>query len=150
MKLFLDCEWNGEGGELISLALVPIKTYRPPFYGALPLPVQIDPWVKDHVVPFIGEPKEYRTTYSLGEAMCEWLRTFRSVHVIADWPEDIARFCRLLLTRRPGVRYSTPRLRMSVIRIDSTSATPHNALADAKALRQAYIVSRKQITAKGA
>lgn len=41
MKLFLDCEWNGEGGELISLALVPIKTYRPPFYGALPLPVQM-------------------------------------------------------------------------------------------------------------
>jgi hypothetical protein len=69
-----------------------------------------------------------------------WLLQFPSIHVIADWPEDISHFCQALITG-PGERINTPALTMEVRRdLDLIpSATPHNALADAWAIRDSHL-----------
>ena len=50
MRYFLDVEFNGFGGPLISLALVPEDPDAAPFYEALPCP-KPDVWVAAHVLP---------------------------------------------------------------------------------------------------
>lgn len=59
--------------------------------------------------------------------------------IFADWPEDIAQFCNLMITG-PGdmvdVRHVTFRLvPMSNFSTAANSRVPHNALHDARALR---------------
>lgn len=68
----------------------------------------------------------------------KWLSRFKAVHVVADWPEDIQHFCNALITG-PGERLDAPLLTMEVVRIDSTTALPHNGLADARGIRDAFI-----------
>ena len=139
MKLFID--WNGYRGQLISVALVPLKEGKPSFYGSVPFPANIDFWVARNVLPIIGNPERFPDEQVLGFAVARYLQSFRSVHVIADWPEDIEKFCRLLIIRA-GTRHDTPPLTMEVLRIDAKSKVPHNALADAEALRDEYIRHR--------
>ena len=50
MRYFLDTEFNGFGGELISLALVPEHGHDE-YYAVLPLPDELHPWVERNVVP---------------------------------------------------------------------------------------------------
>lgn len=52
MKLFLDCEFNGFGGELISMALVDEQGKY--FYEVLPCPQPI-PWVQENVMPKLNQ-----------------------------------------------------------------------------------------------
>ena len=67
-----------------------------------------------------------------------WLAQFDAVHIVADWPEDIAHFCKALITG-PGYRLDTPPLTMEVLRIDAGSELPHNALADARGIRDMLV-----------
>ena len=53
MRYFLDTEFNGFGGALISLALVPEHGDQE-YYATLPLPEPVHPWVERHVVPYLG------------------------------------------------------------------------------------------------
>ena len=53
MRYFLDTEFNGFGGELISIALVP-EYGDQEFYAVLPLPAYLHPWVERHVIPYLG------------------------------------------------------------------------------------------------
>jgi len=52
MRYFLDTEFNGFGGALISLALVP-EIGDQDFYVSLPLPAEIHPWVEKNVIPYL-------------------------------------------------------------------------------------------------
>nr|MBA4771246.1 hypothetical protein [Sphingobium sp.] len=52
MRYFLDTEFNGFGGTLISVALVPEHGDQE-FYVSLPLPDEIEPWVAKHVIPYL-------------------------------------------------------------------------------------------------
>ena len=52
MRYFLDVEFNGFGGDLISLALVPEDHTTEPFYEALPCADAV-PWVAGHVIPVL-------------------------------------------------------------------------------------------------
>jgi hypothetical protein len=64
-----------------------------------------------------------------------FLKTYDSIHIVADWPEDIKHFCDALIIG-PGIRIDTPPLTMEVRRdLDADSELPHNALADARAIR---------------
>ena len=59
--------------------------------------------------------------------------------IIADWPEDIAQFNALLITG-PGMMAEVPGLRFEFVSLRGfstagNSAVPHNALHDARALR---------------
>ena len=131
MRLFLDTEFNSMGGELISIALVADDGYA--FYEAIKTTEVIDPWVAEHVIPVLRkQPQALDFVQALLE---QWLSQFDTVHVVADWPDDIAYFSRLLITG-PGTRIDTPPLTMEILRIDAESAIPHNALADALGIRE--------------
>jgi hypothetical protein len=60
--------------------------------------------------------------------------------MVADWPEDIAQFCNLLITG-PGEMVPVPPLGFDLVPLGgfstaANSAVPHNALHDARALKE--------------
>jgi hypothetical protein len=144
MRYFLDAEFNGFGGPLISLALVPEDSEAVPFYEALPC-VEPEPWVADHVLPVlqtrpISRPEMIAT-------LAAYLRGDPEPIVIADWPEDIAHMALLMITG-PGWRMPSPRLRFELLDLplfdsEALSKVPHNARHDAVALR-AYVLAEEQ------
>lgn len=129
MRLFIDCEFNEFQGDLISMALVDENGRE--WYEVVPCdnPGQ---WVAANVMPILGRaPVSVRL---MQVSLQAWLALYDDVHIVADWPEDIAHFCKALITG-PGMRINTPPLTMEVLRIDATSELPHNALADARGIR---------------
>ena len=133
MKLFLDCEFNEFQGDLISMALVAEDGSE--WYEVIPCPSP-GPWVAQHVMPILG--KAAVSIPKMQAGLQDFLMKFDRVHIVADWPEDIAHFCRALITG-PGFRLNTPPLTMEVLRIDADSELPHNALADARGIKAAVI-----------
>lgn len=134
-RLWLDCEWNDTGGPLISMALVSESDER--FYAVLPC-LDPTPWVAANVMPVLGAAPMAPEAFQ--PALGHFLNRFERIHVVADWPEDIERFCRALITG-PGTRLDTPPLTMEVRRdLDHLpSLKPHNALSDAIALRASHL-----------
>lgn len=133
MWIFLDCEYNDFQGELISMALVSEEGHE--WYEVVPC-LYPTPWVAEHVMPILHKaPVRYQEMQS---SLWRWLAQFPSVHIIADWPEDIVHFCRALITG-PGTRIDTPPISFDIRRIDSESALPHNALWDARGLKNAVL-----------
>lgn len=143
MRYYLDTEFNGFGGALISIALVPEHDDQP-FYCSLPLPEVIDPWVERHVIPYLRHvPVGLDHELSREEAamhIAHYLAGDPDPIIIADWPEDIAQFCMLLLTGpgeiAPVEAMSFDLLRTPGFSTAANSAVPHNALHDARALRK--------------
>lgn len=135
--LYVDCEFNEFQGELISMALVSESGRE--FYQVLHCESP-GAWVAEHVMPILGQEPVSNTWFKYH--LSEFLAQFESVHIIADWPEDIAHFCQALITG-PGYRLNTPPLTMEVRRdLDAVSAIPHNALADARAIRDLAVSKR--------
>ncbi len=143
MRYFLDCEYGGFGGELISLALVP-EDGGEEFYAVLVQSGQPNAWVAQNVIPYLhhvpeglkGPPLEREQAAIL---LAAWLAGLREVELVADWPEDIALFCRLL-TVGPGRIVPVPPLTFRLVSLPgfstaANSAVPHNALHDARSLR---------------
>jgi hypothetical protein len=144
MRYFLDAEFNGFGGQLISLALVPEDQDRPPFYEALAC-VEPTSWVADHVLPVLQTPPVSRS--DMTAKLARYLRADPEPLVIADWPEDIAHLALLMITG-PGWRLPSPRLIFELLDLplfDSTalSRLPHNACHDAVALRT-YVLEQER------
>jgi hypothetical protein len=59
--------------------------------------------------------------------------------IVADWPEDLAQLAMLLVTG-PGIMVSVPALSLHFVPLAgfstaANSVVPHNALHDARALR---------------
>lgn len=135
IRMWIDCEFNGFGGELISMALV--AEDERDWYRVLPCDSP-DPWVSEHVMPILFRRPIQKARFA--RSLQDWLRPYSSVHVIADWPEDISHFCQSLVIG-PGVRIDTPALTMEIRRdLDIIpSALPHNALADAWALHRSQL-----------
>ncbi len=133
MRLFLDCEFNGFRGELISMALVSEEGHE--WYEVLRCENPV-PWVAENVIPIMEKPPI--SARALTSSLFMFLFQFEAIHVVADWPEDISHFCNALITG-PGQRISTPPLTMEVVRVDSTSDLPHNALADARGIKTSIL-----------
>lgn len=132
--VWLDTEFNGWGGELISLALV--DDHDRQFYEAVRCDNPL-PWVAENVMPVLHT--RARTLKWLQQHLHWWLSAYDSVHIVADWPDDVAYFCRALITG-PGERINTPALTFEIRRdLDAVSAVPHNALEDAKAMRARHL-----------
>jgi hypothetical protein len=139
-KLFLDTEFNAFGGKLISMALVPEDNETPEFYKELTITEQLDPWVRDNVVPhLILAPCTYN---EFQQALSSYLYTVGDCVIIADWPDDIRYFCEALITG-PGESinlYHKIKFELDLsIRYDSL--VPHNALHDARAIKE-YFAAR--------
>lgn len=143
MQFFIDTEFNGWGGQLISLALVPIDITHDDFYEEFLISEDIEPWVKDNVMPYLT--KQPRTRHEVQNLLATYLSKFKSVEIIADWPDDIKYFCDLMVTGPGEVmcfghnKFSTQVLfNLSI----TESETLHNALSDARALRDDYLTRR--------
>jgi hypothetical protein len=142
VRYFLDTEYNGPGGELLSIALVPDD--GDDLYLTLQHSAPLVEWVERHVVPYLDSVPEQLSCPRLSrddaaQALERYLRHDEDVLIFADWPEDIAQFCNLMITG-PGdmvdVRHVTFKLApMSNFSTAANSKVPHNALHDARALR---------------
>lgn len=135
MRLWLDTEFNGFQGALISLALVDENGRE--WYEALRCKDPV-PWVQANVMPVLH--KRPTTPRRFLESLGAWLREYDSIHVMADWPEDFVHFCSVLVPG-PGECLAVPALTMELLQLRerTSSAVPHNALEDARALKQAYM-----------
>jgi hypothetical protein len=139
VRIWIDCEFNEFRGELISMALVAEDGRE--WYEVLPC-AKPGPWVAEHVMPILGRAPIGRQYFTI--SLHAWLARFDAVHLIADWPEDIAHFCGALIIG-PGMRIDTPPLTMEVRRdLDAISAIPHNALEDARAIRALHLSMPQQ------
>lgn len=143
MRYFLDTEYNGFGGALLSLALVPDDGGEE-FYVTLAHDAPLDAWVERNVLPYLdtvppGLSSPRLSRAAAAEALATWLQHDPAPEIVADWPEDLAHFAMLLVTG-PGQMHAVPplSLRFEPLHNFSTaanSAVPHNALHDARALR---------------
>jgi hypothetical protein len=133
-RLFLDTEFNGFGGKLISMALVPENKTEAEFYREIEMNDQLDPWVRVNVVPMLTEVAVSRKQFQID--LAQYLLKTGECTIIADWPDDIRYFCESVITG-PGERINMPQqIKFELdFRIDYVSAIPHNALYDARAIR---------------
>lgn len=134
--LWIDCEFNEHEhrDQLISMALVAETGQE--WYEAIPCP-NPGAWVAEHVLPIIGK-ELLRDRLAMSLSLRDFLARWTDVIIVADWPTDIALLCDLLITG-PGQRIDTPEMRFELIRLDGASAQPHNALADARGLRDEHL-----------
>ena len=102
------------------------------------------PWVEQNVVPFLDHvpaalqsPRLSRRDAAI--SVSHYLAMDPEPLIVADWPEDIAQFCNLLMTG-PGEMVPVPPLAFQLVPLigfstAANSQVPHNALHDARALR---------------
>ena len=144
MRYFLDAEFNGFGGSLISLALVPENPDAPSFYDALDCPTP-NAWALVHVLPVLRTTPISRD--DMMAKLATYLRGDPDPVVIADWPEDIAHLAMLMVTG-PGFRTPSPKFVFELLDLplfdsETLSDVPHNAQYDARALR-AYVLAEER------
>lgn len=140
--LFLDTEFNGLHGELISLALA--SDDGRVFYEVLDTSeMSIDPFVTEHVLPKLDQ--EPVTHLELCRKLVAFLRQFSGVEVVADWPADFEHLCRAMTQYAASTgEWDVPvELSMKLVTTPKLSpAMPHNAVSDAQALREWYVSER--------
>ena len=142
LRYFLDTEYNGWGGALLSLALVPEQGEE--LYLTLDWDGAIEEWVERNVIPYLDmvpdsllSPRISRL--DAARAIAHYFAGDPDPLVVADWPEDIALFNALIVTG-PGVMAEIPGLKFEFVPLigfstAANSKVPHNALHDARALR---------------
>ncbi len=146
MRYFLDTEFNGFGGALLSLALVPEDGQE--FYVTLECDDPIFPWVERNVMPYldnvpVGLVSPRMTRRAAADALAAYLGTDPEPELVADWPEDVTQFCSLLMIG-PGQMVPMPPLTFRLLTLQgfspsANSAVPHNALHDARSLRDHFL-----------
>ena len=145
MRYYLDTEFNGFGGALLSLALVPEDGQE--FYVTLECDDPVFPWVERNVVPYldkvpVGLVSPRMTRREAAEALAAYLSTDPEPELVADWPEDVTQFCSLLMIG-PGQMVPVPPMTFRLLPLQgfspaANSAVPHNALHDARSLRDHF------------
>lgn len=138
MRLWLDTEFNGFQGELISMALV--SECGAEWYRVLPC-AEPNEWVQKYVLPVLKKrPSSHDREVAgrlLSVSLARWLRQFPTIHITADYPADLEHFCRALLLGAGEYVITPPltlELRSDLPSVSSRSCIPHNALEDARAL----------------
>lgn len=147
MRYFCDTEYDGFGGALLSLALVPDDGGEE-FYVVVQHDVVTDPWVERNVIPYLAMVPEAlkeapMSRSDAAHALATYLAHDPEPLIVADWPEDLAQLNMLLITG-PGRMVAVPPMAFQLIDLTGfspaeNSAVPHNALHDARALRD-YVV----------
>lgn len=143
MRYYLDCEFDGHNGPLLSLALVREDGHS---IHIETTEIAQDPWVVANVVPLMSENDA--TTHPLaqpnqvGTQLRQFIAEDDDATIIADSPVDIGRFCQALMTSPDGgyCQNIWNRLNFEVHDVDCyptalVGAVQHNAWWDAMALR---------------
>jgi hypothetical protein len=140
MKLYLDCEFNGFGGELISMALLAEDGRE--WYGILPEPKVWNEWCFEHVLPVLYLPEvptivansreEFRVSFHA------FLSNFDKPIIVADWYTDLVHFFHTFegADHTKSIAYPCTALLLGDIP-EYAPEFPHNALSDARAIRDA-------------
>ena len=137
----LDCEFNGFGGQLLSMALY---THERSVYLVRELHsaqiAALDPWVLQNVVSVLFktppdvQPLFFDDSAELAQLLSRFFAGTRPV-IHTDWPDDIKYFCEALITG-PGTMIDIPGISFEMHRVDSyptslVGAVQHNAWWDA-------------------
>lgn len=144
MRYYIDCEFDGHNGPLLSMAVV--------CNSIIGMHIRVmnhatDPCVIQNVMPVMDMHKAlaFFTTpeFALGAFIRAFIEADDHPIIIADSPVDIGRFCRAVSTGLGNVWESTsqPRMTFEVHNIDCypttlEGAVQHNAWWDAMALRE--------------
>lgn len=137
MKIWIDTEFNEYKGDLISLGMIDENGNE--WYEVLDCP-NPKSWVAQHVMPHLM--KEAISHSEFYYRLEKFLNNYSNIQIIADWPDDIAWFCRSLIVG-PGLCINHPPLTFEICSNISSqrSLIPHNALADAIAIKKDYLKS---------
>lgn len=157
MKYFLDTEFNGFDGDLLSLAL--IREDNEAIYITYKYDKPVVEWVRENVMPImlsIPSPMPGMAYIDVGHHEgAAIIRQFlnQDPHkmpvIVADWPDDIAYLCKALMTG-PGMMAQVDRIVFDYVSVDSwfegkfvngntpEKAVQHNAYWDAQALRMLF------------
>lgn len=135
-KLFLDVEFNGFRGDLISLALVSDDSQE--WYEVLSEPIAWNDWVYENVFPKLGKEPIGETAFK--SSLHQFLRQFDCPTVICDAHADLVHF----FASFQGAEYTSSLIDFHCkveLLADSECKpdNPHNALSDARALRDWYL-----------
>ena len=137
-RAFIDTEFDSFGGRLISIAVVGDQGEE--YYGVV-TDTAVNPWVQENVIPKLEQ--EPIKLEELREQIVSFIiRSFPNcqLQVYANWPDDLAHFFSLLSEPNGVTRITNP-----VVGIftrppyNPTPDNPHNALSDARALKEAFL-----------
>jgi hypothetical protein len=142
-QFYIDCEFDGHGGPLLSIAVVTEDGLSAHFQTTA---AASDPWVIENVMPLMGlhdaDVAGVMPVEQVGGALRYFIGCCERPVVIADSPVDIGRFCAAISTGDDGGWASTgyPQMTFEVHNVDCyptdlEGAVQHNAWWDAMALR---------------
>ncbi len=142
-RLYLDTEFDGFGGPLISIALVDGSETNIAFYYGPHYAGKRNEWVEKNVLPVLDASFVPRTPLAF-DRLCALAVTFLRnvassgwVEVVADHPADFVHLNRLLDGWSAQHEFRDLPFQLRTLLVHSgelDSAIPHNALEDALAL----------------
>jgi hypothetical protein len=140
--LYLDTEFNGFGGQLISLALV--SPTGDDFYAVCPKPTLVHPWVAEHVMPHLR--LQPITWHRFRNELADYLRRHNHAEVYADWPEDFVHLMQMICSEGGHA----VNVQLSLHLIDTPDLSPcftgsmvrHNAHDDATAMMRWHLTTK--------
>lgn len=131
MRIAVDCEFNGFGGELISMALVAEDGRE--WYALLPEPRFWDEWCFDNVFPVLRGVHISREAFR--RSFKSFLSEFDNPTIVADWYTDLVHFFETFAGRNHTESFHIPCTAVLLPDMEFLpSAVPHNALEDARAI----------------
>ena len=144
-RYYIDCEFDGHGGEMLSMAVVG-EDGRGLYLCIADKPDLLDGWVEANVWPLVHLKLPIGKTVAFTDDWGHFLRAHigatGSPTIIADSPVDIWRFCEAISSNGPHEWCSVhnPRMTFEVHNVDCypttlPGAVRHNAWWDAMALR---------------
>jgi hypothetical protein len=138
-NIYLDTEFDGHGGRLLSLALAAEDGKH--WYACLrPATYACDLWVQQHVLPKLeamprtipdeSSPDVFRASLK------EYLLSRSGATIWADWPDDFAHLMRLMSGPSYADSFMIPCTMQLIVTPDGEPKpeVPHNGLSDAIAL----------------
>lgn len=144
MRFYIDSEFDGHGGPLISFAIVP-EHGSGLHITVTDAPPPNDPWVAENVLPILDSHAAGNVAavplWDVGALLRGFVGNSQAT-IIADNPVDIGRFCEAISTDRDGSwrSFKLPFISFEVHNVDCyptdlPGAVQHNAWWDAMALR---------------
>ena len=142
-RFYIDCEFDGHNGPLLSIALVRESG------GSIHIQSDVEPmdlWVRRNVLPIMDShraPMAAKVYFNdVGDVIRAFIGDCENPVIIADSPVDIGRFCQAISTGPDGGWASAdyPQMTFEVHNVDCyptelPDAVQHNAWWDAMALR---------------
>lgn len=113
--MFVDAETDGLYGPVLSIGAVVLDTDEKEcasFYEKQKINPDeiIEPWVKENVLPLLGEAPEHETEEELLEAFWQFYLKYADCYVIADvpYPVEASLFSKCVLRDEPNRKWKAP------------------------------------------